>query len=62
MAKFDPGEITPKALGLNCEGFDVLVEDSVQLKGWFVGSADSTFHGTVILLHGIASCKESIHM
>ncbi len=48
----------PADLGLNGERFDVEVEPDLWLRGWFLRTA-GTPEGTVILLHGHGSCKES---
>jgi len=52
--------ITPKSQGLNYSVFNVITDDSIQLKGWFIYADPETAKGTVILLHGIASCKEHL--
>jgi alpha-beta hydrolase superfamily lysophospholipase len=53
------GYATPSDFGLAFKPLDIVVEDSIHLKGWFLKSSKETSQGTVILLHGIASCKES---
>ncbi len=53
-------EPTPDLFGLRSEQFNITVEDSIQLKGWFIHADSSRPFGTVIVLHGIASCKEAM--
>lgn len=53
-----PG-VTPVGVGLNAETCDVEVESSLWLRGWYIHGS-GTLHGTVVLLHGHASCKESV--
>lgn len=48
----------PEDYGLDARKFDVLVADSILLKGWFVFSKIKPAKATVVLLHGIGSCKE----
>jgi len=55
-----PAQLDPGAAGLRYSQLNVTVEDSILLKGWFVFSGTGNAKGTVILLHGIASCKESM--
>ena len=47
-------------LDLQIEPFDVRVEDSIMLKGYFIRAITHDPLGTIILLHGIASCKEAM--
>jgi len=54
------GEPVPETLGLRSERFDITVEDSIALKGWFIHADSSRPMGTVAVLHGIASCKEAM--
>lgn len=49
---------TPADLGLIGERFDVEVEPGLWLRGWLIRTAGTT-RGTVVLLHGHGSCKES---
>ena len=53
-------EPIPEALGMHSEQFNVTVEDSIVLKGWFIHADSSRPLGTVMVLHGIASCKEAM--
>ncbi|MBI5471486.1 MAG: alpha/beta fold hydrolase [Ignavibacteriae bacterium] len=56
----DGGVLTPSAAGLIWKSFDVTVEDTIQLRGWFVDSKLKPARGTIFLLHGIASCKSTM--
>jgi len=53
-----PDGALPSNIGLNYSNFDVTVEDSILLKGWFIRSKIDSARGTVIVLHGIGSSKE----
>jgi len=53
-------EPTPETLGLQSEKFNITVEDSIVLNGWFIHADSSHPLGTVAVLHGIASCKEAM--
>jgi len=46
--------------GLTCEPFDISVDDTIPLKGVFIHACTLPVRGTVVLLHGIASCKEGM--
>jgi uncharacterized protein len=50
----------PVPPGLRLMPFTTIVEDTITLKGYFVPGQPDSVHGTVILLHGIASVKESM--
>jgi uncharacterized protein len=52
--------LTPSKLGLTWLPFDIIVDDSIKLRGWFIQSESSPTLGTVFLLHGIASCKATM--
>jgi dipeptidyl aminopeptidase/acylaminoacyl peptidase len=52
-----PEDIDPSKKGMRYSDFNITVEDTIHLKGWFVYAAKATSRGTVILLHGISSCK-----
>ena len=54
------GEPSPEALGLHAEQFNIVVDDSIALKGWFIHADSARPLGTVAVLHGIASCKEAM--
>jgi pimeloyl-ACP methyl ester carboxylesterase len=49
--------VNPSFAGLAWKNFDITVEDTIKLRGWFVYSKLTPAHGTIFLLHGIASCK-----
>lgn len=53
-----PG-VTPDGVGLNAERCDVEAEGGLWLRGWFIRGSGVP-RGTVLLLHGHASCKESV--
>lgn len=53
-------EPTPEMLGLRAEPFGITVDDSIGLKGWFIHADSIRPVGTVVVLHGIASCKEAM--
>ena len=53
-------EPSPEMLGLRSEPFSITVDDSIKLKGWFIHADSSSPIGTVVILHGIASCKEAL--
>lgn len=48
----------PTDYHLRFDTLDIVVRDSIRLKGWFIHSSIEASHGTVIVLHGISSCKE----
>ena len=50
--------INPKDLGLNGEALNIQVEDSINLKGYWIKSRQDTAKGLIILIHGIGGCKE----
>lgn len=52
-----PGLIDPASVGLTFDTFDVDVEPTIQLKGWFVHAASDTRRGTILLLHGIGTSR-----
>ena len=53
-------DLNPTKFGLNFEKIIVQTVDSLELHGFFIPSALDTVHGTIILLHGIGSCKENM--
>ena len=57
--RFKYPSVTPAGVGLNAEVCDVEVEHDLWLRGWFIHGSGPP-HGTVVLLHGHASCKESV--
>lgn len=57
--KRHPGMSTPAAYQMKWDEISITVEDTLKLKGWFIYSKAKPALGTIILLHGIGSCKES---
>ena len=60
LEKYNDGIISPKDLGLKFNDFDITVDDTIKLKGWFVYSKHKSSLGTIFLLHGISSCKATL--
>jgi len=56
-ARSSPDLLSPAAFTDHWENFDITVEDSIRLRGWFVFASGGEAQGTIILLHGIGSCK-----
>jgi len=54
------GDPTPELFELRAEQLNITVDDSMGLKGWFIHADSSHPSGTVLVLHGIASCKEAM--
>jgi pimeloyl-ACP methyl ester carboxylesterase len=54
------GDPTPELFGLRAEPFNITVDDSIRLNGWFIHADSSHPVGTVVILHGLASCKEAM--
>lgn len=52
--------INPSSIGLAYSDFNITVEDTIKLKGWFVPSQGKQSKGTIFVLHGIASCKNAL--
>jgi dipeptidyl aminopeptidase/acylaminoacyl peptidase len=50
--------ITPQDYGLTSDIFNITVSDSIGLKGWFIHTKKKPAKATVLVLHGIGSCKE----
>ncbi|MGH7599469.1 MAG: alpha/beta hydrolase [bacterium] len=50
--------ITPRDYGLASDIFNITVSDSIELKGWFIHAKMKPAKATVLVLHGISSCKE----
>jgi len=50
----------PSRFTSNWQEFDITVEDSIKLKGWFIKTDLQPAKGTVFLLHGIANCRGSM--
>ena len=47
---------TPRRVGLEFDALEVEVEPGLRLRGWLTSPAGPP-RGTVVLLHGISSCK-----
>ncbi len=60
IEKYWGQDVSPEHYGLSYSDFDVIVDDSITLKGLFINSKKNKAKGTIIILHGIASCKESM--
>ncbi|HEX9656560.1 MAG TPA: alpha/beta fold hydrolase, partial [Bacteroidota bacterium] len=60
LSKYYDHVLTPSAAGLDWTNFDITVEDTIHLRGWFVNSKANPAQGTIFLLHGIASCKPTM--
>ena len=52
--------ITPSKFNLRYNDFNITVEDTITLKGWFVFTDAIKPHGTIFLLHGIGSNKSAM--
>lgn len=52
--------ITPAKFNLRYKDFNITVEDTITLKGWFVYTDAIKPKGTIFLLHGIGSNKASM--
>ncbi len=52
-------EITPSDLGVQGESFTIKVEDSIDLKGYWIYASQPAPKGIMIFVHGIGNCKES---
>ncbi len=52
-----PDDIDPAKKGMRYSDFNITVEDTIHLKGWFIYAASKPAKGTMILMHGISSCK-----
>jgi pimeloyl-ACP methyl ester carboxylesterase len=57
MARYSPDLLSPAAFASKWEEFDITVEDTIRLKGWFVFGSGDRHRGTIVLLHGIASTR-----
>lgn len=61
VARFVSRRADPGVFGLRFAPLNVGTDDAVVLKGWFIYAAVPTKpYGTLILLHGIGNCKESL--
>ena len=52
--------INPSSIGLRYIDFNITVEDTIKLKGWFIYSQLKPSKGTIFILHGIADCKNAM--
>ncbi len=50
-------QTTPSSFNLKYDELNLTVEDTLNLKGWYIHSNKSS-HATIIVLHGTGSCKE----
>ncbi len=53
-----PRGATPQSHGLISRSFAISVSDTIKLRGWLIEASSNPAKGTVVLLHGIGSCKE----
>jgi uncharacterized protein len=60
LMKFNNGILIPDQLNLKYENFNITVEDTIKVRGWFIYSDSVAAKGTIFLLHGIASCKATM--
>jgi len=60
LMKYNNGIYTPDQLNLRYNDFNITVEDTIKLRGWFIYSDSVAAKGTIFLLHGIASCKATM--
>lgn len=54
-----PQGYRPENFGLKGREMAIVTKDSLVLKGWFFEAAGDSAKGTVVVLHGISSCKET---
>lgn len=54
-----PNGFLPQNYDLRGKEVFITTPDSILLKGWFLKTQRDTVRGTVIILHGISSCKET---
>lgn len=59
VARVYPHRAAPADFNLKSQTLDVVVEDSIHLKGWYIFAQTDCAQGTVVLLHGIGSSKEA---
>lgn len=57
MSQYTPDLLSPAAFTSKWDEFDITVEDSIRLKGWFIPALRQPAQGTIVILHGIASCR-----
>jgi len=55
----NPG-LNPAKFGLDYEKIIVQTVDALEMHGFYIPSAINATYGTIILLHGIGSCKENM--
>ncbi|RMF56275.1 MAG: alpha/beta fold hydrolase [Calditrichaeota bacterium] len=55
-----PNGITPDGYGLRFSRLEIPVDKGVVIKGWYIFSSGDTTLGTILMLHGVASCKEHL--
>lgn len=60
LMKYNNAIYTPDQLNLRFKDFNITVEDTIKLRGWFIYSDSVAAKGTIFLLHGIASCKATM--
>lgn len=54
-----PNGIEPENYGLKAQKINITTKDSIHLSAWLTESHLDTTYGTIIILHGISSCKET---
>lgn len=54
-----PNGYLPENYGLNGQEISVKTKEGLTLKGWFFTTNQDTAKATVIILHGISTCKET---
>jgi len=54
-----PRGYAPENYGLASRKISVPAKDGIRLSGWFLKSRTDSARATVIILHGIGSCKET---
>ena len=57
VTRYNPTLLSPAGFTQVWEEFDITVEDTVHLKGWFIPSVQQPARGTIVVLHGIASTR-----
>ncbi|MGH1365287.1 MAG: alpha/beta hydrolase [Calditrichia bacterium] len=56
--KYFPQGIHPEEYNLAHQEFSITVRDTLELKGWHVQTSLNSSRGTMIIVHGMGSCKE----
>lgn len=54
-----PKGYLPENYGLHGREIEIRTKDSLSLKGWFFPANRDTAKATIVILHGISSCKET---